>query len=103
MVILTQKVFYLGVEALYKRHWKFGNCRVERNNTFHVITVKVLCIECSGPKRYDVIDGRWRYSHDGEALHDLLQKEFSEILDTEVDLSQLRHSYLVSDEGNWAN
>lgn len=56
----------------------------------------------SGPKRFDVIDGRWRYSHDGTALHDLLQEEFSRMLETELDLTQLAHSYIVSDEGNWA-
>ena len=57
----------------------------------------------SGPKRFDVIDGRWRYSHDGIALHDLLQREMSEILETELDLTQLPHSHLVSDENNWTN
>ena len=62
----------------------------------------VLC-NSSGPKRYDVIDGRWRYSHDGVALHDLIQKEFSRMLDTELDLTQLKHSHIVSDEGNWEN
>lgn len=56
----------------------------------------------SGPKRFDVIDGRWRYSHDGVALHDLLKEEFSQILQVELDLSQLGHSHLVSDAGNWA-
>lgn len=57
----------------------------------------------SGPKRFDVIDGRWRYSRDGSALHDLLQKEVSEILDTELDLNRLPHSHLVSDGDNWTN
>jgi frataxin len=41
----------------------------------------------SGPKRYDFIDGRWIYKHDGVCLHDLLEKETSEILKYPVDLS----------------
>ncbi|XP_059470696.1 frataxin homolog, mitochondrial [Neocloeon triangulifer] len=41
----------------------------------------------SGPKRYDFIDGRWIYKHDGVCLHDLLEKETSEILKRPVDLS----------------
>ncbi|XP_064390536.1 frataxin, mitochondrial-like [Halichondria panicea] len=56
----------------------------------------------SGPKRYDVIEGRWRYSHDGEALHDLLTREISQALDTELDFSKLKHSYLISDGDNWS-
>ncbi|XP_065350724.1 frataxin homolog, mitochondrial [Cloeon dipterum] len=41
----------------------------------------------SGPKRYDFIDGRWIYKHDGVCLHDLLAQETSEILKTPIDLS----------------
>eukprot|EP00731_Ephydatia_muelleri_P015977 Em0009g401a len=41
----------------------------------------------SGPKRYDIIRGRWRYSHDGSTLHDLLSREFSAALGTSVDFS----------------
>ena len=51
---------------------------------------------CSGPKRFDIIDGRWRYSHTGEALHDLLATEFSEQLGTDIDLSGLPHSLIQS-------
>ena len=57
---------------------------------------------CSGPKRYDVIEGRWRYSHDGEALHDLLTREFSEALGTELDFTKLKHSYLLTEGDNWS-
>lgn len=57
---------------------------------------------CSGPKRFDIIDGRWRYSHTGEPLHDLLAKEFSEQLGIEIDLSGLSHAYIQSDGDNWA-
>ena len=57
---------------------------------------------CSGPKRFDVIEGRWRYSHDNAALYDLLQDEFSKMLGTELDFRQLGHSYIPSDEDNWA-
>ena len=55
---------------------------------------------CSGPKRFDIIDGRWRYSHTGQALHDLLAKEFSERLGTKIDLSELPHSFIESDGDN---
>jgi frataxin len=41
----------------------------------------------SGPKRYDFMGGRWIYKHDGVCLHDLLEKETSEILKQSVDLS----------------
>ncbi|XP_067639893.1 frataxin homolog, mitochondrial [Eurosta solidaginis] len=37
----------------------------------------------SGPKRYDYVvgePGRWIYKHDGESLHELLQRELKEIL-----------------------
>ena len=61
-----------------------------------------LCALCSGPKRYDVIKGRWRYSHDGSALHDLLSSEFSEHLDSMVDLSDLKYSHIVSDGDSWS-
>ena len=56
----------------------------------------------SGPKRFDVIDGRWRYSHSGESLHDLLAKEFSALVGTDVDLNGLSHSHIQSDGDNWA-
>ena len=56
----------------------------------------------SGPKRYDIIDGRWTYGHDGVALHGLLSKEFSELLGTEIDLSFLEHAHMPSDGDNWA-
>ncbi|CAJ0607084.1 unnamed protein product [Cylicocyclus nassatus] len=37
----------------------------------------------SGPKRYDLIDHRWIYSHDKESLDTLLTREFREIFGTE--------------------
>ncbi|XP_077988404.1 frataxin, mitochondrial-like [Glandiceps talaboti] len=43
----------------------------------------------SGPKRYDYVNGRWIYKHDGVALHDLLTQEFSEILNQELDFTIL--------------
>lgn len=33
----------------------------------------------SGPKRYDFINQTWIYKHDGISLHELLNKEFSNI------------------------
>ena len=65
-------------------------------------TVLLFLLMLSGPKRFDVIDGRWRYSHDGVALHDLLQEEFGRLLGVELDLQTLPHAHLISDEGNWA-
>ncbi len=65
--------------------------------------IECIFILCSGPKRYDVIDGRWRYLHDGMALHDLLRSEFSELMEVEIDLSQLKCSHIISDEENWTN
>jgi frataxin len=56
----------------------------------------------SGPKRYDIINGRWTYSHDGLALHDLLTEEFSKHLGTNIDFSKLDHSNLVADGDSWA-
>uniref|UniRef100_A0A1I7UA41 ferroxidase n=1 Tax=Caenorhabditis tropicalis TaxID=1561998 RepID=A0A1I7UA41_9PELO len=44
----------------------------------------------SGPKRYDLQEeGRWTYSHDGEKLDDLLNREFRKILgDSQIDFSR---------------
>uniref|UniRef100_A0A8R1HHG7 ferroxidase n=1 Tax=Caenorhabditis japonica TaxID=281687 RepID=A0A8R1HHG7_CAEJA len=44
----------------------------------------------SGPKRYDLEEtGRWTYSHDGEPLDDLLNREFRKILgDDRIDFSR---------------
>jgi frataxin len=41
----------------------------------------------SGPKRYDFINNRWIYKHDGESLHSLLTREISEYLKENVDFS----------------
>ncbi|XP_054728062.1 frataxin homolog, mitochondrial [Anastrepha obliqua] len=49
----------------------------------------------SGPKRYDFVTtntkfGRWVYKHNGETLHELLQKELPEIFrGQQIDFSQL--------------
>ncbi|XGW08789.1 hypothetical protein V3C99_011252 [Haemonchus contortus] len=37
----------------------------------------------SGPKRYDLVDHRWIYSHDNEALDTLLTREFRKIFGTD--------------------
>jgi len=66
--------------------------------------LKSLCYAVySGPKRFDIIQGRWRYSHTGEALYDLLQEEFTDILGIDVDLTHLKHSRILSDAENWTN
>lgn len=41
----------------------------------------------SGPKRYDLIRGKWTTLRDGSQLTSLLVEELSEELDTEVDLN----------------
>lgn len=56
----------------------------------------------SGPKRYDVINGQWTYSHSGVALHDLLSQEFSELLATTIDLTKLHYAYIPNDSDSWA-
>ena len=38
----------------------------------------------SGPKRFDMVRGRWVYLHDNTCLHDLLHLEFSAIYNCEV-------------------
>ncbi|RCN46982.1 putative frataxin [Ancylostoma caninum] len=43
----------------------------------------------SGPKRYDLVDKRWVYSHNNEALDSLLTREFRKIFATEdIDFRQ---------------
>ncbi|KAF1766195.1 hypothetical protein GCK72_006151 [Caenorhabditis remanei] len=44
----------------------------------------------SGPKRYDLAEeDRWTYSHDGEKLDELLNREFRKILgDDRIDFSR---------------
>ncbi|VDM78708.1 unnamed protein product [Strongylus vulgaris] len=37
----------------------------------------------SGPKRYDLVDHRWVYSHDNESLDTLLTREFRRIFATD--------------------
>ena len=43
----------------------------------------------SGPKRYDLKNGSWIYTHDGACLHDLLSSEISLALGHEVDFTLL--------------
>lgn len=43
----------------------------------------------SGPKRYDYIDGKWIYKHDGVSLHQLLQNELEIIFTSRVDFLDL--------------
>ena len=38
----------------------------------------------SGPKRYDYINGKWIYHHDGVSLHQLLSDEFSHIFNQPI-------------------
>ncbi|KAG5675789.1 hypothetical protein PVAND_005663 [Polypedilum vanderplanki] len=42
----------------------------------------------SGPKRYDLIDGKWIYKHDGVSMYQLLQEELEQIMSKPVDFLQ---------------
>lgn len=64
--------------------------------------IYIFTSTCSGPKRYDIIDGRWRYSHNSDPLHDLLSREFSEMLESTVDLSHLKYSHIATDGDTWS-
>lgn len=48
-----------------------------------------LSAPSSGPKRYDYLNNRWIYKHDGIALHDLLTEEISKILETRIDFTEV--------------
>ncbi|KAK6015779.1 frataxin [Ostertagia ostertagi] len=44
----------------------------------------------SGPKRYDLVDRRWFYSHDNETMDTLLTREFRKIFATdEIDFRNI--------------
>ena len=45
----------------------------------------------SGPKRYDLKNGSWIYTHNGSCLHDLLSSEISLALGHEVNFTLLPH------------
>lgn len=45
----------------------------------------------SGPKRYDFIDQKWIYKHDGVSLHQLLQDELEKVVAAKVDFLKLAH------------
>lgn len=49
----------------------------------------------SGPKRYDLVDGKWIYSHDGSNLHELLQNEFAENLNFSFDMKNLQYYHFT--------
>ena len=51
-----------------------------------------LFISDSGPKRYDYIDGRWIYKHDGRTLHELLSEEVSQAFKESIDFIQCMNS-----------
>ncbi|KAI6659365.1 Frataxin [Oopsacas minuta] len=44
----------------------------------------------SGPKRFDLVNTRWIYLHDNSCLHDLLQREFSDIFKIQLVLDKTR-------------
>ncbi|GAB0091371.1 Frataxin homolog, mitochondrial [Sergentomyia squamirostris] len=74
---------------------KFGTYVINRQSPNRQIW---LSSPTSGPKRYDFIPGegkapgKWVYKHDGNTLHELLQKEIREIVGSDVDFFSLPHS-----------
>ncbi|XP_015517737.1 frataxin homolog, mitochondrial [Neodiprion lecontei] len=46
----------------------------------------------SGPKRYDFVDGKWVYKHDGKTLHDLLNKEIPAIIRNQASFDRCSYS-----------
>lgn len=46
----------------------------------------------SGPKRYDFINGKWIYKHDGKSLHDLLNDEIASIVKRNVSFDNCSYS-----------
>ena len=54
----------------------------------------------SGPKRYQVVDGKWIYPHDGISLHETLSHEFSKALHTTIDLTKLYYAHFTN-KNSW--
>ncbi|KOC59372.1 Frataxin-like protein, mitochondrial [Habropoda laboriosa] len=46
----------------------------------------------SGPKRYDFINGKWIYKHDGKTLHELLNDEIPAIIRDQVNFHKCSFS-----------
>ncbi|XP_014468638.1 PREDICTED: frataxin homolog, mitochondrial [Dinoponera quadriceps] len=46
----------------------------------------------SGPKRYDFLNGRWIYKHDGKTIHELLNNEISMIVRNQVYFDRCSYS-----------
>lgn len=46
----------------------------------------------SGPKRYDFINGRWIYKHDGKTLHELLNNEIATIIRNQTNFDKCSFS-----------
>lgn len=43
---------------------------------FPGLVIHWLSVNCSGPVRYDIIDGRWVYLRDGHDMLERLESEF---------------------------
>ena len=58
--------------------------------SFLLVAILILLYSnFSGPKRYDLKNGSWIYTHDGACLHDLLSSEISLALGHEIDFTLL--------------
>lgn len=80
-----------------------SGCHLQSGNYVYT-TACVVYMSCipSGPKRYDLIDGYWTYRHNNSILHDLLSREFTEHLDSEVDLTKLENYHRLADGDAWS-
>lgn len=46
----------------------------------------------SGPKRYDFVNGKWIYKHDGKTLHELLNDEIPAIIRDQTNFNKCSFS-----------
>lgn len=46
----------------------------------------------SGPKRYDFMNGKWIYKHDGMTIHELLNNEIPAIIRNQADFNKCSYS-----------
>lgn len=46
----------------------------------------------SGPKRYDYVNGKWIYKHDGKGMHELLNEEIPHITKSKVAFNECSYS-----------
>ncbi|KAK2159752.1 hypothetical protein LSH36_147g08030 [Paralvinella palmiformis] len=60
--------------------------------TEYDVSLSIIRVIISGPKRYDYIGGCWIYKHDGRTLHQLLSEEMSKAFNTSIDFTPCANS-----------